>query len=877
MDNTTLIAYFKEDGFIIDYDTFSTKKTIVDTTYTNEEWYERFRSNKYEALFYFGFENKVDYSPSIDYLYFISNYFIDQIAKQSDIELTREKTLITLSDDDVDMLLSAMPYCIGMEYVTRTWLLQIWGHLSQMFSDAIKGYDGSVESFLMQHNANIHIVGRVFFHLVESKDESYPFAFLATYSTKGKTKKSANHVPIKNALLEYSEDRTKLLSLLSTITKAANSSAFISDLMETGELFSSIKLTTNEAYTFLSEISIYEAAGIMCRVPNWWKKKTNRLKLSVNIGDKEPSMVGMDAIMSFSPEIYLGDDSITIEEVQQLLNEMEGLTLLKGKWVEIDHSQLQHVLDAYQKAEMLSKDGDLSLAEAMRLELNVLDQLGINEELDVQVKNGQWLSSIKQKLNNVGSLNQQVVSDSFKAHLRPYQQTGFNWLMYMVELGFGACLADDMGLGKTVQVIAMLESIRVNKGGKVLLILPASLIGNWQKEIEKFAPLMKVNILHGKNLVIDDQDDFLYITTYGMAARLEALKEHHWDLIILDEAQAIKNHGTKQTKAIKQLKATNRIALTGTPIENSLSDLWSLLDFLNVGLLGTPKEFTSFTKRLKDNKQDYARLKNIVNPFILRRLKTDRSIITDLPDKIEMKEYTSLTKKQTILYSSLVSEISAKLINSEGIARKGLVLASIMKFKQICNHPDQFLGQDEYKSLNSGKFERLKELCETIYEKREKVLIFTQFKEMVEPLSLFLESIFHKKGFELHGGTAIKKRTEMVEAFNSDEYIPYMVLSIKAGGVGLNLTSANHVIHFDRWWNPAVENQATDRAFRIGQTKNVMVYKFVTSGTIEEKIDHMIEAKQQLAGDILSTTGENWITELDNKELIELFTLGGDL
>jgi len=390
---------------------------------------------------------------------------------------------------------------------------------------------------------------------------------------------------------------------------------------------------------------------------------------------------------------------------------------------------------------------------------------------------------------------------------------------------------------------------------------------------------MNVKILHGKIQEIDFQsntDDFLYITTYGMAVRLEQLKEVNWDLIILDEAQAIKNHGTKQTKVIKQLKASSRIAMTGTPIENKLSDLWSLFDFLNAGLLGTPKEFTTFTKRLNDNNQDYARLRKIVNPFILRRLKTDRSIISDLPEKTEIKEYSTLTKKQIILYTTLVKEISTKLEEVEGIQRKGLVLSSIMKFKQICNHPDQFLGQEEFISKNSGKFERLKEICETIYEKRERVLIFTQFKEMTEPLSTFLETIFQKKGFVLHGGTPVKKRNEMVEQFNGEEYIPYMVLSIKAGGVGLNLTAANHVIHFDRWWNPAVENQATDRAFRIGQTKNVMVYKFVTTGTIEEKIDEMIASKEQLAGDILSSTGENWITELDNKELIELFSIGGD-
>lgn len=358
-----------------------------------------------------------------------------------------------------------------------------------------------------------------------------------------------------------------------------------------------------------------------------------------------------------------------------------------------------------------------------------------------------------------------------------------------------------------------------------------------------------------------------------MAVRLEKLKTIKWDLVILDEAQAIKNPSTKQTKAVKQLKANSKIAMTGTPIENSLSDLWSLFDFLNAGLLGTAKEFTEFTKRLKVDNADYSKLRAVVNPFILRRLKTDKTVIADLPEKIEMKAYANLTKKQVVLYNGLVKEIEQKLETAESIERKGLVLASIMKFKQICNHPDQFLGQTAFQHEHSGKFERLLEICETIYEKRERVLVFTQFKEMTKPIAEYLETIFNRKGLILHGGTPVKKRGELVEEFCGEEYVPFMVLSLKAGGVGLNLTAANHVIHFDRWWNPAVENQATDRAFRIGQQKNVMVHKLITSGSIEEKIDMMIEEKSKLAGDIIASSGESWITELDNNKLMELFTL----
>ena len=471
--------------------------------------------------------------------------------------------------------------------------------------------------------------------------------------------------------------------------------------------------------------------------------------------------------------------------------------------------------------------------------------------------------------------------DDFHAELRVYQERGVNWLDLMKTLGLGACLADDMGLGKTVQVIALLNYIRSQQSEKTLLVVPASLIGNWMNEILKFTPSLKYLIIHPseKQNFENEVHGFLkeyslFITTYGMLVRYEWLQDIAWDTLILDEAQAIKNPGAKQTKAVKQMKAAYKIAMTGTPIENRLSDLWSLFDFLNKGLLGTTKEFTDFTKQLKESPAGYAKLKRIISPFILRRLKTDRSIISDLPDKIEMKSYTILTKKQVVLYSALVDDLKTTLESTtNGIQRKGLILSSLMKFKQICNHPDQYLGQKHYAETESGKYARLREICETIYEKRERVLVFTQFKEITEPLQDFLEMVFQHKGLVLHGETPIIKRKDIVAQFQGHEYIPFLVLSIKAGGVGLNLTEANHVIHFDRWWNPAVENQATDRAFRIGQHKNVIVHKFITQGTIEEKIDRMIEAKTKLSQEIIPDIQENWITEMDNQQLMDLFRL----
>jgi non-specific serine/threonine protein kinase len=518
-------------------------------------------------------------------------------------------------------------------------------------------------------------------------------------------------------------------------------------------------------------------------------------------------------------------------------------------------------------------------------------ELGISESVPlvsgdaVQVTNGQWLKSVRDRLSDPAALESRDPGDGFEADLRHYQRLGFNWLASMRSFGFGALLADDMGLGKTVQILALLNYMRQNGGLSALLVIPASLIGNWRREIARFAPNVTYAVLHslkgakkgeakdGKTAELDENTD-LFITTYGMALRLECLKERKWDLIVLDEAQAIKNPSAGQTKAVKQLKASFKIAMTGTPIENKLGDLWSIFDFLNAGLLGSEKEFSRYVKTVKES-GSYAKLRGVVSPFILRRLKTDKSIINDLPDKVEIKAYTALATKQALLYKNLAKDLERKLetVDGKGIERKGIVLAAIMKFKQICNHPDQYLGQSLFKHSESGKFDKLREICETVYEKRERVLVFTQFKEMAKPLADFLETVFERQGLVLHGGTAVKKRAELVEKFNGEEYAPFMVLSLKAGGVGLNLTSANHVVHFDRWWNPAVENQATDRAFRIGQAKNVMVHKFITSGTIEEKIDAMIEDKQKMAGDIVAASGEGWITEMSNAELMKLFTL----
>ena len=847
-----------------------------------EEVYQRFLENVHQALIVLGFsDGAVAMSESLHYLRMIASTFVKKASHNPNLEVLRERIVVDIEGEEIQHLLQNAPYLIGVEHLNQIWMEKLWVGLNQAFCKMIQVYEGSVGDFFAAFNPKVHLVGRVFFHLVESKKAEYPFAFLATYSSDVSNDGKSKHLPLKNAIAEYGENSKKLLELLSTVNKASETSAFISELVESGEIFHPLSMSAEEAYTFLKEIPVYEEAGILCRMPKWWRNKAASLKMSVSVGEKTPSRLNLEALVDFKAELFLGGESMSVSELKQLLSEAEGLVLIKGKWVEVNRERLVETLKTYEQAQKLMDKSDLSIIEAMRFQLDAQKVLKIPEEAcELEVTNGEWLNEVVTKLTHPETIETVQSGDDFQASLRTYQERGLNWLHFMKTLGLGACLADDMGLGKTVQVIALLNYIRSKTQEKALLIVPASLIGNWMSEIAKFAPSLNYYVIHpseNKHLenansgCLEEYD--LFITTYGMLLKYDWVKSITWDSLILDEAQAIKNPGTKQTKVVKQLKASYKIAMTGTPIENRLSDLWSLFDFLNKGLLGSAKEFTNFTRKLSESPEGYARLKRVVSPFILRRLKTDKNVISDLPEKIEMKTYATLTKRQVVLYNKLVSDLKLKLEAADGMARKGLVLSSLMKFKQICNHPDQFLGQNVYAEGESGKYARLREICETISEKRERVLIFTQFKEITEPLKDFLETVFQRKGLVLHGGTTVNKRKDLVAKFQGSEYIPFMVLSIKAGGIGLNLTSANHVIHFDRWWNPAVENQATDRAFRIGQMKNVIVHKFITKGTIEEKIDLMIQDKTKLLQEIIPDQQENWMTEMDNKQLVELFRL----
>jgi non-specific serine/threonine protein kinase len=794
---------------------------------------------------------------------------------------------------EMAQMILSVPPMTGAEYLRMQTLETAWHDLDVWTREKVEAC-GGLAAFLLEHAPHWHQVGRVCFHLAENKDDpEFPFAFLATYASGLDKAGRPRYLPLSRALTEYAGARNKnaLVRLLTPISQAAKKSAFVADMTESGDIYHPYPLEAGEAYQFLTEIPDYEDAGLLVRVPDWWRKR-QRVQASVSIGNKSAGKFTAQTLLDFQVSAAIGDETLTRAELEELLAGGNGLRFVKGQWVEVDAGKLRQVLDHWKTVADMAGEG-ISFVEGMRLLAGANADLG-SHDADDQVR--AWsvvtaVSKLRELLEQMRSpehLNVIKPGKELHATLRPYQEAGLNWLWLLSEMGLGACLADDMGLGKTIQVIALLlmQKKAHQETPPSLIIVPASLLGNWKSEIERFAPSLKCVYLHRSHLAKDeleqhgkDQEKMLsgidvVFTTYAMVTRQQWLRKQEWNLCVIDEAQAIKNPSSNQSKLVKKIIARARVAMTGTPVENRLGDLWSLFDFVNPGLLGSASVFKKFVKGLEQRQtQQFLPLRNLVRPYILRRLKTDRSIIKDLPDKTEVKAYCHLTKKQVAQYAQNVQEMASILDTVDGMARRGMVLSYLMRFKQICNHPSQFSGDTLFTHSDSGKFFRLRELCHEIASRQEKVLVFTQFREMTGPLEGFLADVFGCEGLVLHGQTPVKERKKRVDQFQDENGPPFFVLSLKAGGTGLNLTAANHVIHFDRWWNPAVENQATDRAFRIGQKKNVLVHKFVCKGTLEERIDELIEDKSRLAGQILESGAESALTEMSNDDLLKMVSL----
>ncbi|MBX3745607.1 MAG: DEAD/DEAH box helicase [Verrucomicrobiae bacterium] len=805
-----------------------------------------------------------------------------------------------------------IPAMRGAEYASLEVFARLWGELDGLARAAAKAA-GGWKPWLAKVHPALHLLGKVTFHLAENKRSvATPFAFMATYTHRLSASEKPVHLPLGRALQEYAGARNQkaLRSLLEPVQRAAERSEWVRQALDSHRVFQPQAWSPVEAYVFLKEVPTIEDCGIVTRIPDWWKGgRGPRPQVRVRVGENVVAGLGQDRLLEFSMETALDGEPLTEEEWRALTSASDGLVQLRGRWVEADRERLQGALEHWKRVEKELAGTGVPFSQAMRLLSGV--RLG-SDRIDTgdasaapdwsEVVAGGWLREALNAWRQTAPDADFDLHRNLRARLRPYQEVGVRWLRLLQELGLGACLADDMGLGKTLQVIALLQHLKdraaartMRKGerkgeprvsGPALLVAPASLLANWRNEVTRFAPGLRMGFAHpaegveegwreGSEAFVGGKD--LIVTTYGQAARLDWLATREWALVVLDEAQAIKNPGARQTRAVKRLRARARIALSGTPVENRLGDLWSLYDFLNPGLLGSATEFSRYVKGIRAAASpDFAPLRRLVRPYLLRRLKTDPSIVPDLPEKTELTAYCGLSRKQAGLYARSVEELAEGLESSEpGIQRRGLVLAFLMRFKQICNHPSHWLGDGEFAADDSGKFGRLTELAEEIASRQEKVLVFTQFKEMTGPLAAHLAAAFGRAGLMLHGSTPVRERPKLVAAFEREDGPPFFVLSLKAGGTGLNLTAANHVIHFDRWWNPAVENQATDRAFRIGQRRNVLVHKFVCRGTVEERIDALIAEKRALADSVLGGEpgAETLLTEMSDEDLLQLVAL----
>lgn len=655
-----------------------------------------------------------------------------------------------------------------------------------------------------------------------------------------------------------------------------------------------LSLDLPTAYDFLkNDAAVLESAGFKLALPSWWTpqgRKRARIRIKAS-GKSAPSQAkdsgtgyfSLPALVQYHYELSVGGETVTAQEWQALVNAKTPLVQFRGEWMELDSAQMEQLLALWQQQEQEGAATSVS---------DLLKQIAEADSNTTEFAFDDVLDDLLERLQQQRGLEVLDNPDGLQGQLRVYQKQGLSWLAAQEALGLNPCLADDMGLGKTIQVIALLlhERNRLSAEQRTtlpptLLIAPTSVLSNWQKEIEKFAPSLHSLIHHGSDRA-DKPKPFkeaaaahdVVITSFTIARKDSVLlKQHRWQRIVVDEAQNIKNPKSAQAKAIYALDAPHRIAMTGTPIENRLMDMWSLFHFLNPGYLGNPTQFKRAYETPIQREGDTQRaqqLQRLIQPFILRRLKTDKSIISDLPDKLEQKVYCNLTKEQASLYQAVVDDVQQQLEDTDGIQRKGLILSTLMKLKQICNHPAQFLQDGSaFSETRSHKLTRLSEMVEEALQESDSLLLFTQFTEVGGQLEKLLRGKHACPVYYLHGGTSRKQREQMIESFqNTDTPAGIFILSLKAGGVGITLTRANHVFHFDRWWNPAVENQATDRAYRIGQQKTVFAHKMVTLGTLEERIDKMLEDKQVLADSIVGTD-EGWLTEMDNAAFRQLIQL----
>jgi SNF2 family DNA or RNA helicase len=827
---------------------------------------------------------------------FISRLWHDSEASQHSNEASFFSSRSSL--DALALQVALAPEFKGREQLSPAVLLEFEEFLDEALLDLYEqqGTQADVQNILRELNAQWANLGKIHFNLAEQRgDPESPFVFFATFAQALTGSGRIQHTPLYDALQNAEPVRAEgwVSAVLQPITTAAAQCAWLQQQIESLDLYHPIRLTATEAYAFLKDASILEAAGIVVRVPAVWKS-ASRFKLAASVGERLPSMLGTDALLDFKVEATLDNERLTEADIRALMQGEDGLQLIRGRWVEVKKATLSPLLLKLKRMQKEAEAG-ISIARAMRLVAGAnLDDEQSQATGWGQVTAGPWLSRLLDEMRNPEGLAAITVEPTFIGTLKPHQHIGLRWLYLLHKLGLGALFSDDMGLGKTPTTIALLLTLKRERDEALLadpkasaypslLVAPPTLLDNWAQELNKFAPSLKYLIAHnseesaGEDFRQLKPKDFagvdLVMVSYSMQGKYPWVKDCPWNLAILDEAQAIKNPETVMARTSKVIKARSRIAITATPVENSLLDLWSILEFANPGLLGTRRQFGAFVRDLNE-REDLEPLRRLITPYLLRRLKTDPEIAKDLPKKTEELTYCALTPVQAALYQARVEQFTLDLKTLKGPARKMAIFNSILDFKTICNSAAHYRGDSHWIETESNKLTQLRQIAESCKKNGRKLIVFSQYAQATGPLMHFLRGIFGKPGCMMNGKTRIgKERTELRQQFQTDEETRFFVLTIKTGGVGLNLTAGSVVVHYDRWWNPAVEDQGTDRAHRFGQTEDVLVYKFVCRGTVEERIDALIESKKSLARDVLEVRKSPALHELSNAQILNLVSL----
>lgn len=771
-----------------------------------------------------------------------------------------------------------------LERLSGDAMSRIWQRMKEKVHESMKDTRLSLTEFMAQRDPSWGRIGTIVFKLDDVMEEAArPFVLITSYFDSITATKCALTTPISVPI--FGECRVPGLRkrLYDLLRRAAQCSGVVRRLVESQEIFSPCSLIPRDAHAFLRDVPAIEALGIEVALPRWWKDlKQPEIRVRTRVGSSAPKPIGIEARLDLETAYVVGEHVLSEAQWRAIIrNDHDQLAYIGGQWVELVRGRVAAAVLASARVQEMHAQGGVTYAQALELTAAPLpgDEPSISAAPASAAifERGEWFEEAHSAITRRNLRRGMEPGVRLRGDLFGYQRQGIAWLSTLMEVGAGACLADDMGLGKTMQVIALIVVLlRRQVAGPHLIVVPASLLNNWQREFERFAPTVEVGIVHGGARDAGEALPYVTLTSYGTLPRRPALLERQWGLVVLDEAQEIRNPDTQVAQTVKRLHTRMRVCLTGTPIANQVVDLWSIMDFLNPGLLGSESEFRAWFGEHCQGVDGLGPLRRRVRPFMLRRLKTDPEVALDLPSKVEMTVYCGMTALQAALYGQTYTRMRAEFETSDNKTRQGIAFKVLIRLKQICDHPGIVLDQ-VYDPHSSGKFIRLAELAASIAASGDKMLVFTQYQVMVAPIAEHLENVFARAGAILDGNTPIKRRQEIVAEFQRDDGPPFLVLTFGVGGTGYTLTAASHVVFFDRWWNPAVENQAMDRAFRIGQTKGVVVHKFVCRGTLEERIDALISRKHEMAKDLFGGGDDSELSKLSTEELLSLIALDPSL